>query len=55
MPISFIYWLCMFLWLVFGLGWNYYTDRNLGALPGGILLFIMMLLIGLQLFGSPVK
>jgi hypothetical protein len=55
MPKAFIYWLCMFLWLVADFGWAYYRTRDWSFAPGGILLFIMLLLIGLALFGDPIK
>ena len=51
----FLYWLCMFLWLIGGVGLGYYRTRDWSDLPGSILLFIMFLLIGLALFGQPIK
>lgn len=55
MPISFIYWLVMFLWVLIGAGWGYYRTRDWSMLPGSLLEFILFFLIGLAVFGSPVK
>jgi len=46
------YWLFMALWLFFGL-WRNRTEPYL--LGGHVLSFILFLLIGLRIFGSPVK
>lgn len=53
MPRALIYWILMLLWLVLGgidvwrSGWT--------AAPVNLILFILLLLIGLSLFGAPVK
>jgi hypothetical protein len=50
MPLGLAFWILMLLWLVFGLwhAWpNYY------GLGGNLLLFILLLLLGWKVFGTP--
>jgi hypothetical protein len=53
MTIGFLFWLLMVLWLVLGL----YVNRpaisagNYGLLGGNLLLFVLLFLLGWQVFG----
>lgn len=53
MTIGFLFWLLMILWLIFGL----VVDYPLGPKPFGrtILLWILLFLIGWNVFGFPIK
>jgi len=55
MSIAFIFWLLMLLWLLFGA----YTNRTAFNTPvvwgGNLLLFVLLALVGFQIFGSPVR
>lgn len=55
MPISFIFWLLMLLWLLFGLwrAWPFSSDRFAPA--GDLLLFIVIGLLGWRVFGFPIQ
>ncbi len=49
------FWLLMALWLIFGV-WRNRADANWAAWGGGLFLeFVLLVLIGLRVFGSPVK
>ena len=57
MSLQLLFWILMLLWLVFGLWSGYipgrpYTIRSWG---GNVLLFLLFLIIGWQVFGAPVK
>jgi hypothetical protein len=54
MSLGLAFYILMLIWLVFGIAWNY------GAVPGAygpwghsLLLFILLLLLGWQVFGPP--
>lgn len=54
MTIGFIFWLLMILWLVFG----FYTNRAAVGpwlAKGELFLFVLLLLLGIQTFGWPLK
>lgn len=56
MPISFIFWLLMLLWLLFGFAIYWPADRTSGPrvfLPmgGNLLLFVLLFLLGWKAFG----
>lgn len=54
MPMSFIFWLLMLLWLLFGL-WRSWPFGGSAAPFGDLLLFIVIALLGWQAFGNPIK
>ena len=57
MPIGMIFWMLMILWFVFGVMHNM-SPGALGAwgwLPGTLLLFILLFLLGWHSFGFVVK
>jgi hypothetical protein len=51
MTLAIAYWVCMLLWLCLGVWQNWGTPRAAG---GSILLFVLLVLIGWQVFGSPI-
>lgn len=58
MTISFIFWLLMLLWLVFGF-WSYWPRGGTAAAPWPVagsngFLFILLFLIGWKVFGWPI-
>lgn len=54
MTLELIYWLLMFLWLIFG-AWQAMPPRNDPGWRWGLIPFILFVVIGLRLFGSPIK
>lgn len=57
MTLQIWFWLIMAIWLVFGL-WGEYVPGQpypLHHAVGHVLLFILFVLLGWQVFGSPVK
>lgn len=57
MPIAYIFWMLMILWAIFGLGYPFVVaapDRRV-VVGGNLLLFVLIVLLGLQVFGSVVK
>lgn len=56
MPLAYIFWMLMILWAVFGVYPFVVETPNQRIVSGGnILLFVLLLLLGLQAFGSFVK
>jgi len=56
MPIAYIFWMLMILWAIFGIYPFVVTTPNQRIISGGnILLFVLLLLLGMQVFGSVVK
>lgn len=57
MPLAYIFWLLIILWAIFGLGYPFITETpNRRIVNGGnVLLFVLMVLLGWQVFGSVVK
>jgi hypothetical protein len=57
MPLAYIFWMLMILWLVFGIGYPWFAPEPNPyiARGGNVLLFVLLLLLGLQAFGSFVK
>ena len=57
MPLSILFWVLMILWLVFGL-WNGYVPGQpypYRLAVGNFLLFILFVIVGWKVFGSPVQ
>lgn len=56
-PIGLLYWLLLIFWLIFGV-WTYWPPTGSPAgwrpLGGNLLLWILLALVGLELFGFPV-
>lgn len=56
MPLSYIFWLLIILWAIFGVGYGFVTTPDRRVIGGGnLLLFILIVLLGLQSFGSAIK
>lgn len=57
MPLAYIFWLLIILWAVLGLGYPFITETpNRRVVAGGnLLLFVVIVLLGWQVFGSAVK
>ena len=58
MQIGLLYWILMLLWLLFGLAWNWPGSRwsgHYGPIGNTLLLFILLLLLGWKVFGSPIR
>lgn len=56
MPIAYIFWMLMILWALFGAYPFIVAAPNPRIVSGGnLLLFVLLVLIGLQTFGSVVK
>jgi len=54
MTLGLCYWVLMLIWLVFGLAWHFGYVTGAYAVGGGnLLLFILFLLLGWQVFGPP--
>ncbi len=57
MTVGFVFWLIILLWFLFGL----YSNRadiqggNFAPIGGNLLLFILLLLLGIGIFGWPIK
>lgn len=52
------FWILMLLWLVFGIWSNWPASgdgRSFRPLGGTVLLFVLLLLLGWQTFGAPLK
>lgn len=56
LSIGLLFWLLMILWLIFGLVWGYPADpANRWRHGGGhILLWVVLFLIGWEVFGWPI-
>jgi hypothetical protein len=56
-PIGLLYWLLLILWLIFG-AWAYWpaagTPAGWRPIGGNLLMFVLFVLIGLELFGFPI-
>lgn len=57
MPLAYIFWLLVILWAIFGLGYPFIVETPNRRILGGsnLLLFILIVLLGWQVFGSAVK
>ena len=55
MSLSLIFWIGMFFWLLFGLWSNWPLGATTAKpLAGSVLLFILLLVLGWQVFGAPI-
>ncbi len=54
MPLGLAYWILMLIWLVFGLVVHFgYGTGAWGGTVNTVLLFVLFLLLGWKVFGSP--
>lgn len=57
MSVGFIYWLLMILWLIFGFVWYWPRGDAKPAYPnisGHFMLFVLLFLLGLSVYGFPI-
>lgn len=52
MPLSLAYWILMLLYVCFAC-WNGYRSSDGWIIGGGVIGFLLFLVIGLKLFGAP--
>lgn len=50
MPFGLAFWILMLLWFVFGLYWTWGNHMLVG---GNVMLFLLLLLLGWKVFGTP--
>lgn len=56
MTLGLCYWILMLIWAVFGLVWHFgYTPAAWGFAVNTVLLFVLFLLLGWQVFGPPLR
>ncbi len=56
MSTSFVFWLLMLLWLIFGLVFYWpFGVMSVGFLGSNFFMFVLMCLLGWKVFGSPLK
>ena len=55
LSIGLLFWILMILWLIFGF-WSNYTPGAFNVRPfgGHILLWVLLFLLGLEVFGFPI-
>lgn len=51
MSLGLAFWIAMFIWLIFGV-WSVWPDYK--ASGGNALLFLLLVLLGWQVFGPPI-
>jgi hypothetical protein len=52
-----LFWVLMILWLIIGLWFEYIPGQPypFKRLPGNLLIFVLLAVLGWQVFGAPVK
>lgn len=60
MPLAYCFWILLLLWMVLSLYWGYRTDRAAGfaafaPVGANVLAFVLIFLLGVAVFGWPVK
>jgi hypothetical protein len=56
MSLQLIFWILMLIWLIFGFAWHGgYLAGPYGAWGSTLLLFVLFLILGWKVFGSPVQ
>jgi hypothetical protein len=53
MTLGLCYWILMLIWLVFNLSWHFGYAGTYGPAGSALLLFVLFLLLGWQVFGAP--
>ena len=56
MSLGLMYWILMLVWLVFGIWIKWPNRQNEGVRTsgGGVMLFILLLILGWHVFGAPI-
>jgi hypothetical protein len=49
------FWVLMIIWLVFGIAAHFGLVGTYGPIGGVVLLFILFVLLGWQVFGAPIR
>ena len=55
MSLGLAFYVLMLIWLVFGLYFGYSTGGSPFVIGGNLMLFILLLLLGWQVFGPPIR
>jgi hypothetical protein len=55
MTLGLCYWILMLIWFVFGLLVHYGMAAGYGAVANVVLLFVLFVLLGWQVFGPPLR
>jgi hypothetical protein len=55
MTLGLCYWILMLIWFVFGIFVHVYPAGPYGLWGGTLLLFVLLLLLGWQVFGPPLR
>ncbi len=55
MSLAIWFWLCMFIWLLFGFYRSWGEPSPYYGVGGHLLHFLILAILGVQVFGSPVK
>jgi hypothetical protein len=56
MSLGLAFWILMLIWLIFGLYFGYQSTAYSPYLIGGnLMLFVLLLLLGWQVFGPPLR
>jgi len=55
MPLGILFWVLMIIWLVFGYWSNLPQSPPWSRFGGSILIFVLMAIIGWQVFGPAIK
>jgi hypothetical protein len=56
MPLGIWFYLILFLWAVFGAWWGWAdASQRVGRLGGMLLPWLALLILGISVFGSPIK
>jgi hypothetical protein len=55
MSLGLAFWILMLIWLVFGIFVHVYPAGPYGLWGGTLLLFVLLLLLGWQVFGAPLR
>ena len=54
MSLTFVFWFLMLCWILFSCWFGFRTGGDRLWFGGGVLIFILFLVIGLKLFGFPI-
>ena len=57
MGLGLLYWILMLLWLVFSVWWHWPVQPAArgGYWPGQVFMFVLLTILGIAVFGAPVK
>jgi ABC-type polysaccharide/polyol phosphate export permease len=55
MPLAILFWMIMILWAIFGFWWHYAPEQPWGRVGHSFLTFVLLGILGWQVFGPAVK